>query len=113
MRIDVRTVRSWAEEAPSPGTYMPTVGTGAVEYRRLVTTSWLASPANANSMPPAVSGEANAAATMLSKAMDSRGLSRKNAVRAVAGQGLPMKHRYVAVTSNGSVYEVLNARTSE
>ncbi len=46
----------------------------------------------------------------------SRGASEKFNTGGVAGQfacAVPMKHRYVAVTSRLVVYEVLNTRTSE
>jgi hypothetical protein len=92
---------------------IPTVGVGAVEYRRLVTTTSeaFAGEATSNSTPPAEFGATNAETTMSSKARDSRGDSEK-VVCADDGQA-PMKHRYVAVIWALDAYDVLNTRTSE
>ena len=72
---------------------IPTVGVGAVEYRRLVTTTSdaVAGDATSNSTPPAEFGAANVEATMSSKPLDSRGES-VNVAGADAGQ-VPRKQR--------------------
>jgi hypothetical protein len=79
---------------------MPTVGVGAVAYRRLVTTSCPSDPSCSNSTPPAVSGAWNAETTMSSRASDSRGLRTNSTTGGAAGQGSPMKQRYVAATAS-------------
>ena len=70
-------MRAYASETGRPGMYMPTVGVGSVEKRRLVTTSCWLVPAKENSAPPAESGIWNpeAEAIMSSNARDSRGKS--------------------------------------
>ncbi len=71
---------------------MPTVGWGAVEYRRLVTTSWSPLPECSNSMPPAVLGAWKVFWTISSNARDSRG-SRTNGTSGVPTAVQEMKHR--------------------
>ena len=77
LRTDDNTVRRCACERGRPGMYMPTVGVGAVEKRRLVTTSCLSAPSKENSTPPAEFGalKPEGDATMSSNARDSRGWS--------------------------------------
>ena len=99
-RIEVRTVVACASDSSRPGMNMPTEFCGAVENRRLVTTSWSSEPENSNSTPPPVScaSNASAAATMSSNAFASRGASVNWICLAGFGH-VPMKQRYVAVTS--------------
>jgi hypothetical protein len=77
---------------------MPTVGTGAVEYSRLVTRTDV--PLLVSSTAPAEEGASNAVATKSSNARDSRGASVNVACGAEAGQ-FPRKQRYTAVTETG------------
>jgi hypothetical protein len=89
---------------------MPTVGTGAVEYIRLVTRTDV--PLLVNSAAPADDGALKAATTMSSMGRDSRAARVKVAWGAPPGH-VPRKHRYTAVTETGEVYDVLKTRTSE
>ena len=94
--IDVSTVVACASDSCIPGMNMPTVGVGKVENSRLVTTSWSSGPSKTNSTPPAVFGCRKVAATMSSKARDSRGASVKVDCGAIEGHVNPiaaMKHR--------------------
>src|SRR5262249_35362536 len=86
LRGDVRTDFGTAADGESPGTNMPTVGSGTVEKRRLVTTSRVGGPSNTNSTPPALLGAANVPATMSSNARASRGARVNVNCGGVSGQ---------------------------
>jgi hypothetical protein len=107
---DVNTDTTCASPDRKPGTIIPTVGTGAVEYRRLVTRTDV--PELVNSAVPADDGASKTPATMSSNARDSRAESVNVACGAAPGH-VPRKHRYTAVTETGEVYDVLKTRTSE
>jgi hypothetical protein len=107
---DVNTDTACASELFSPGTNIPTVGIGTVEYNRLVTRTEL--PELVSSTAPAEDGAPNAENAMSSNARDSRAANVKLTCGAPTGHA-PRKHRYTAVTATGNVYDVLNTRTSE
>src|SRR5215471_7443008 len=115
----VNTVTACAADDGNPGMNIPTDptvpegqgGLDAGEYRRDVTTRLV--EVEENSTAPSELGTLNKLTQMLSNALASRGANAKFFTGCVEQPAVEVLHRYVAVTFNTSVYDVLNTRTSE